>query len=132
MRSHDDLDRVWTSAEIAELSEKELAALAFRRDLKNLGLFVPVAGALYLIAANFGTPGRALGWIGILVFSVFVLQNLMGVFLGLGGVIRTTFVQSKERPPELMWRSVQLLISLVNSVAYGLLALAVYLAIASA
>ena len=45
--SERDLDRSWSSREVAALSEGELAKLAFLRDYKNFIFFVPAGYILF-------------------------------------------------------------------------------------
>lgn len=118
-----DLDRSWSSEEVAALSEGELTKLAFLRDYKNFIFFIPIAFVLYFISGRFGMIGKIAGWIGVVMFGVFALQGLFNtgvVFISLMG---TPFLDKTAPTKNIFWKSVQLLISFGNFAIYAVLTL---------
>lgn len=53
-----DLDRSWSAGELAQLSERDLTKLAFRRALKSAAFFVPAAIVVGLIVGTLGLAGK--------------------------------------------------------------------------
>lgn len=86
-----DLDRSWSAAEVASLSEGELTKLAFLRDYKNFVFFLPAGYALYLVG-GFGMIGKIIGWIGVVMFGIFALYGLFKTLFGLVVLLGTPFM----------------------------------------
>jgi hypothetical protein len=121
-----DLDRSWSTKEIATLSEGELTKLAFLRDYKNLVFFLPAAFVLYFIGGGLGLFGKVLGWIGIVMFGIFALQGLFNTAVTFVSLIGTPFFDKRVPVKNAFWKSLQLLISFGNFAIYSALALLVY------
>jgi len=111
--SERDLDRSWSAGELAQLSERELTKLAFRRALKNAAFFVPTAVIVGLIAGGLGLTGKIIGWLAIFGSAVIALVGVVaGKYpSGCSGV---------------SWRLLQLLVALANAALYAGLAAWVY------
>jgi hypothetical protein len=121
-----DLDRSWSPEEIKALSEAELTKLAFLRDYKSLVFFLPAAYVLSLIAGSFGPLGKVIGWLGVVMFSVFALQGLCNTVLSLISFIGTPFFEKMEPAKKIFWRFLRLLISFGNFAIYSALGFLVY------
>lgn len=91
-----DLDRAWASEEVRKLSDRELTRLAFLRDRKDLLFFFPQAVIRYLAAWHLGIFGQVLGWLGIVLFGVFALQNFV--------LITSPFADESENS-SLFWKA---------------------------
>jgi hypothetical protein len=120
-----DLDRSWSSDEVCKLSDRELTTLAFLRDRKNLLFFFPQAVILYFAAWHLGIFGQVLGWLGIVLFGVFALQNAFNLVVGVFVLVTSPFVADKSEKNSLLWKAVAVLLSLVNTGIYSFAALIV-------
>jgi len=120
-----DLDRSWSAEEVASLSEGELTKLAFLRDYKNFVFFLPTGYALYLVG-GFGTIGKIIGWVGVVVFGVFALYGLFKTLFGLVVLLGTPFMEKAAWVKKSFWRSLQFLITFGNFAIYTALAFLVY------
>lgn len=118
-----DLDRSWSSEEVAALSEGELTKLAFLRDYKNFVFFIPIAFGLYFISGRFGIIGKIAGWIGVVMFGVFALQGLFNTGVVFISLIGTPFFDKTAPTKNIFWKSVQFIISFGNFAIYAVLAL---------
>jgi hypothetical protein len=118
-----DLDRSWSSEEVAALSEGEITKLAFLRDYKNFIFFIPIAIVLYSISRHFGMIGKIAGWIGVVMFGLFALQGLCNTGVVFISLIGTPFLDKTAPAKILFWKSVQLLISFGNFAIFAVLAL---------
>ena len=120
-----DLDRSWSSAEVRKLSDRELTTLAFLRDRKNLLFFFPQAVILYFVAWHLDIFVQVLGWTGIVLFSVFALQNAFNLVVGIFVLITSALVADESEKNSLLWKAVAVLLSLVNTAIYSSAALIV-------
>jgi len=89
-----DLNRPWSSEEVAALSERELTKLTFFRNYKNFVFFIPAVFVLYLISGSFGIIGKIAGWIGVIVFAAFALQGLFNTGVVFISLIGTPFLNN--------------------------------------
>jgi hypothetical protein len=124
--SEQDLDRAWSSDEVYKLSDRELTTLAFLRDRKNFFFFFPQAVVLYFAARHLGIFGLVVGWIGIVLFSLFVVQNAFQLLLGTFVVATSLFVKDKSKISSFRWKALAVLLSMANTVVYILAALIVW------
>ena len=108
-----------SSGKLKELSEGELAKLAFFRNLKNLGFLTPGAFILYYITDLLGTIGQIMGWAAIIGYALFALEALLTFF---------TVVLSLLNPNK-GWKIVQLAISAITALIYSFLAFIIYLGV---
>ena len=120
-----DLDRPWPSRQLSALSERELTKLAFLRDCKNLAFFLP-AGYVFYLAGSFGTIGKIIAWVGILVFGAFAIYGLFKTAFGLVVLVGTPFMEKDARLNKSFWRSLQFVIAAASFAIYTTLAFAVY------
>jgi hypothetical protein len=84
--SERDLDRPWSTGELAQLSERDLARLALGRAVKNAAYFIPVGVVVSQIAGAFGFVGTAIGWVAIVGVSLFALEALAGLTMGIAAL----------------------------------------------
>jgi hypothetical protein len=124
--SEKDLDRSWSSGEVAALSEIELTKLAFLRDYKNFIFFVPAGCVLYLVCGSLGIVGKIMGWIGIVMFGLFALQGLFNTGVVFISLLGTPFMDKASPVKNSIWKSLQLAISFGNFAIYAALAFLVY------
>ena len=106
-------NRPWYLDESNALSETELIKLAFLRDIKHLGFFLPAGIMFYWIASNFEMAGKILGWMGVSIFVYFALQELFDFV--------KCFVSLAEIPvvvKNIFWKLVKLFISFANLSIY--------------
>jgi hypothetical protein len=114
-------NRPWYLDESNALSETELIKLAFLRDIKHLGFFLPAGIMFYWIAGNFEMAGKILGWMGVSIFVYFALQGLLDFV--------KCFVSLVEIPvvvKNIFWKLVKLFISFANLSIYAALAFLIY------
>lgn len=124
--SERDLDRVWSSEEVKELSDGELTKLAFLRDYKNFVFFVPAAYILSLVVGKFGLVGKGIGWLGVIMCGIGALYGLFHTLFNLIWVIGTPFFEKRERVRKTFWRFLLLLISFGNFAISSALGFLVY------
>lgn len=86
-----EIDRSLSPEELEKLSEAELTKLTFKRDCKNLAIFLPQVFIFYFIAGHFNLFGKVVGWIGVVMFGVFALQGLFNLVLTLLSLLGTPF-----------------------------------------
>ena len=113
------MDRPRSSGKLKELSEGELAKIAFFRNLKNLGFLTPGAIIIYYIAELFGTVGTIIGWAAIIGYGLFTFEALLTFF--------TIFLSLLN--PNKGWKIIQLVISAMTAFIYIFLAFIIYLGI---
>ena len=118
-----DLNRPWSSEEVAALSERELTKLTFFRNYKNFVFFIPAVFVLYLISGSFGIIGKIAGWIGVIVFAAFALQGLFNTGVVFISLIGTPFLNNTALTKSIFWKSVQLFMSFGNFAIYTVMAL---------
>jgi hypothetical protein len=117
--SPDDLDRSWSPDEVRKVSDRELTTLAFLRDRKNFLFFFPQALILYFAARHLGVFGQVLGWVGIVLFSLFALQNAFNPIVGVVALVTSSFVADESEMNSLLWKAVAVLLSLVDTAIYS-------------
>ena len=117
--SNEDMDRPRSSGKLKELSEGELAKIAFFRNLKNLGFLAPGAVIIYFITKLFGTIGTIIGWAAIIGYGLFTFEALLTFF--------TIFLSLLN--PNKGWKIIQLVISAMTAFIYIFLAFIIYLGI---
>jgi len=120
-----DLDRSWSSYELANLSEKDLTKLAFQRALKNGVFFFSGALVAVYIAGSLGMFGRAVGWIAILIYALLTLEPLVAFVTTMFILLVTPFTAKLGVNPS-GWRLVQLLITGANAGLYAALTFWIY------
>jgi hypothetical protein len=113
-----DLDRSWSSTEVRELSDRELTILAYQRDRKNLLFFFPQAVILYFAARHLGVFGQVLGWIGIVLFGLFALQNIFNFLVGVFVLLTSQLVKDVSERSSLGWKCLTVLLSFANAAIY--------------
>ena len=121
-----DLDRPWSTDEVAALSEGELTKLAFLKDYKNFVFFIPAGYVVYLVGGSFGIVGKIIGWIGVVMFALFALQGLFNTAIVFISLLGTPFADKSAPVMNSIWKSLQLVISFGNFAIYGALALLAY------
>ncbi len=124
--SERDLDRSWSAGELAQLSERDLTKLAFRRAVKNAAFFVPAAVVVGLIVGTLGLAGKIIGWLAIVGFAVFALEPLAGFATGIAVLVGIAAGKYPAGHSGVSWRLVQLLVALANVALYAGLAAWVY------
>lgn len=124
--SERDLDRPWSTDELAQLSERDLATLAFRRDLKNAVYFTAAAVVVGLLAGGLGLVGTIIGWVAIVGFLVFAFVPLAGIVTGVIALVGVVTGMNPTPHPGVSWRLLQLLVALANVALYAGLAYWVY------
>lgn len=124
--SERDLDRSWSAGELAQLSERELTKLAFRRALKNAAFFVPTAVIVGLIAGGLGLTGKIIGWLAIFGFAVLALEPLAGFATAVIALVGVVAGKYPSGCSGVSWRLLQLLVALANAALYAGLAAWVY------
>jgi hypothetical protein len=115
-----DLDRSWSSSEIEELSDRELTILAFQRDCKNILFFIPQAVILYFIARYFGWFGQIVGWIGIILFGIFALQNAINFLVGIFALATNHLTKGTSEKSSFGWKAIAVFMSLAETMIYFL------------
>lgn len=65
-----DSRRVWGDHELAALSECEMTILTFKRDARNLAIFVPLGGLILWVVSNSSGFGQVIGWVGVALFAL--------------------------------------------------------------
>lgn len=124
--SEQDLDRPWTSDEVADLTDREVVVLAFKRDWKNFIYFLPVAFALYFVSVNLGKIGQIIGWGGVIMFVFFALSGILNFLIGIFVLVTSPFTMDATKEASMKWRIAGVLQSGVNLVVFGGYALIVY------
>ncbi|HLF83311.1 MAG TPA: hypothetical protein VI837_03970 [Blastocatellia bacterium] len=124
--SERDLNRSWSAGELAQLSERDLTKLAFRRALKNAAFFVPVAVVVGLIVGTLGLAGKVIGWFAIVGFAAFALEPLAGFATGVVALVGVAAGKYPTGRSGVSWRLLQLLVALANAALYAGLAAWVY------
>lgn len=124
--SEGDLDRPWSAGELGQLSERDLAKLAFRRALKNAAFFAPAAVVLGLVAGSLGLAGKIIGWVAIMGLVVFALEPLAGLATGVIALVGVVAGENPTADRGVSWRLLQLLVALTNVALYAGLAYWVY------
>lgn len=124
--SQRDIDRPWSSAELAQLSQRDLTKLAFRRALKNAAFFVPQAVVIGLIAGALGLTGKIIAWLAIIVLAGLALEPLAGFATGVVVLVGIVAGKYSTGYSDVSWRVLQLLLALANVALDAGLAMWIY------
>jgi hypothetical protein len=119
-------DRWRTREDLAELSERDLTRLAFRRAVKNVAFFVPLAILAGLVVGLIGTACKIVGWIAIAFFALPTLEPLAAFAAGVVALLGALTVRRRSFRADIPWRLTQVFLSLATSLAYALSMLWIY------